>query len=115
MAPAEITLNSGESIKIDPDEWPILASPVWSSPKHFLEHRLTIRQHPDGRVLVTGVVEKETKVEASAGELLASSSQLRHAVKNVTNRLGLAEWMAEAGITAARQAKIRRPSNRQSD
>jgi hypothetical protein len=72
-----ITLTGRAPIKIDTDEWPILASAKWHDGQVECQanrtRKLIVREHQDGRVVVYGIYDTQWQSESGRrrGEYLA--------------------------------------------
>ena len=100
----KIALTDGSEIEIDADEWSIAASPVWRSTEGNVEQRLTVRCHPDGRTLITAVVETDDQITATAGEMLQPGTNALEALLRMKSQLGLVEWLLESCLKQAEKA-----------
>jgi hypothetical protein len=96
-----ITLTGREPVKIRLDDWPIIAEADaydYDNQYEFQanrksKHTLKVRQHEDGRAIVYGFMDYDTKFQnesgfaARGGELLGPGDSIPEAIKRVAGEL----------------------------
>jgi hypothetical protein len=99
-----ITLTGRPPVRIRKAEWPIVAQAVWHDGQVPTEwtrrHRLTVRQHEDGRAIAYGVCESLLPHERDrrGGELVDAGGDVAAAVYRVAEHLEVDRWLAEECI-----------------
>jgi len=114
-----ITLTDRPPVRIIEDEWPIIASSAVCEAQSDYglrqqaighgegdEHRLTVRQHQDGRALVYGVLSAADRALGApaggmswrGGELLADGDDLAKAIWRVGESGGILDTVIRACI-----------------
>jgi hypothetical protein len=96
-----ITLTNRPPVRIDEDQWPVIADGTWTDHDGQVECQanrrwkmhIRVRQHTDGRAVVYSVYEYDTQFQheadftARSGQLLACSEDISAAIIAVGDNL----------------------------